>query len=84
LRLFFEAVFLQGLELGDVGGALRRAGEGVDGMRDKADALEGLVRSGVLEDPLDTRSGSQKDLAALRATNAVDAEMARLRGEVKK
>jgi len=73
-----------GTNLGDVGGALRRAGERVDGMRDKADALEGLVRSGVLEDPLDTRSGSQKDLAALRATNAVDAEMARLRGEVKK
>ena len=73
-----------GTNLGDVGGALRRAGERVDGMRDKADALEGLVTSGVLEDPLDTRSSSQKELANLRATNAVDAEMQRLRNEVRK
>lgn len=67
-----------------VGDAMRRAEDKVLGMRDKADAMDGLIQSGILEDPLDKRTGAQRELAVLKATNAVEDELAQLKAETQK
>jgi phage shock protein A len=64
-----------------VGDAMRRAQGKVQDMRDRADAMDGLIESGVLSDPLDARDPAQRELAALRATSAVDAELLQLKAE---
>ena len=70
-----------GTSMSGVGDAMRRAEDKVHGMRDKADAMDGLIQTGVLVDPLDQRSPDQRELAAIRATNAVDDELARLKAD---
>ncbi len=71
-----------GKNLGNVGDAMRRAGDKVAGMQAKADALDGLMQSGVLSDPLDNSTAAQKELNALRSTQAVDAELEKLKSEM--
>jgi phage shock protein A len=71
-----------GTDLGNVGNAMRRAGDKVQGMQAKADAMEGLIEQGVLTDPLDNRSSTEKELTALRASSAVDAELEKLKAEM--
>jgi phage shock protein A len=71
-----------GNNLGNVGDAMRRAGDKVSGMQAKADALEGLMQSGVLSDPLDASTATQKELNSLRSANAVDAELEKLKAEM--
>jgi phage shock protein A len=73
-----------GHQMGGVGDAMRRAEDKVHTMRDKADAMDGMIESGVLSDPLDSRSGTQRELAAIRATSAVDDELAQLKAETTK
>ncbi len=73
-----------GDHMSGVGDAMRRAEDKVLGMRDKADAMDGLIQSGVLTDPLDSRTAAQRELAALRATNAVDDELLQLKAETQK
>jgi phage shock protein A len=70
-----------GDHMSGVGDAMRRAEDKALGMRDKADAMEGLIESGVLRDPLDNRTDTQRQLAALRATNAIDDELQALKAE---
>jgi phage shock protein A len=70
-----------GDHMSGVGDAMRRAQDKVHSMRDKADAMDGLIQSGVLSDPFDNRSDTQRQLAALRATNAVEDELALLKSE---
>lgn len=65
----------------NAGETLRRADDKVAGMRAKAEAMEGLLDSGVLSDPLDGRTRAQKDLDALRVGSAIDADLARLKAE---
>ncbi len=74
---------LTGLDghLGGTGDAMRRASERVEGMRDKADALGRMLDHGVLTDQFDDRSASKRELDALKATTAVDDELARLKAE---
>ncbi len=71
-----------GKNLGNVGDAMRRAGDKVAGMQAKADALDGLMQSGVLSDPLDNSTAAQKELNSLRSTQAVDAELEKLKSEM--
>jgi phage shock protein A len=71
-----------GNNLGNVGDAMRRAGDKVQGMQAKADALEGLMQSGVLSDPLDNSTAAQKELNTLRASQSVDAELEKLKAEM--
>jgi phage shock protein A len=71
-----------GENLGNVGDAMRRAGDKVSGMQAKADALEGLMESGVLSDLLDNGTAAQKELNSLRSANAVDAELEKLKAEM--
>jgi phage shock protein A len=71
-----------GNNLGNVGDAMRRAGDKVQGMQAKADALEGLMQSGVLSDPLDNSTAAQKEMNALRASQSVDADLEKLKAEM--
>ncbi|WP_158810861.1 PspA/IM30 family protein [Beijerinckia sp. L45] len=77
---------LTGLDnrLGGTSDALRRAQEKVHGMRDRADALEGMVERGQLTDQSDPRTATQRELAVMRATNAVDDELAQLKAAAPK
>ena len=67
-----------------VGDAMRRAEDKVSAMRDKADAMDGLIQSGVLSDPMDGRTSVQHELAALRVTSAVEDELLQLKGQATK
>ena len=73
-----------GGHLGGTSDALRRANAKVEGMRDKADALGGMLEAGVLTDQFDDRSSTKRELDALKATSAVDDELARLKYESRK
>jgi phage shock protein A len=44
--------------------------------------MDGLMAAGVLNDPLDQRSQTDKDLDQLRASSGVDADLARLKAEM--
>jgi phage shock protein A len=61
---------------------LRRAEDKVSGMRDKAAAMDGLVESGVLVDPLDNRPKEQRELDALRVGSAIDTDLEKLKAEL--
>jgi phage shock protein A len=71
-----------GSQLGNVGDTLRRAKDKVEGIQARADALEGMLEAGVLTDPLDSRSATDRELDQLRSTSAVDADLERLRQEI--
>ena len=71
-----------GNKLGGTGEAMKRAGDKVEAMRNKADAMEGLIQTGVLSDPLDNRTPVQKQLGELRQTSAIDADLERLKAEM--
>ena len=73
-----------GGHLGGTADTLRRANAKVEDMRDKADALGGMLEAGVLTDQFDDRSGTKRELDALKATSAVDDELAKLKYEARK
>lgn len=66
----------------NAGDTLRRAGDKVEGMRAKAEAMDSLLDSGVLTDPLDSKTRSEKELDALRVGSAIDADLAKLKAEI--
>ena len=53
-------------------------------MRDRADALGGMLEAGVLTDQFDGRSATKRELDALKATSAVDDELAKLKYETRR
>ena len=71
-----------GDRLGGVGDALHRAEDKMLGMRDKADAMDSLMEQGLLNDPLDKRSRTDKEMAALRDAHFVDAQLEQLKAEI--
>ena len=73
-----------GDRLSGTGDALRRAEDKVHGMRDRADAMEGMMQSGLLTDQFDSRDAGRREIAALRVGNAVDDELLRLKADVAK
>ena len=73
-----------GGHLGNTADALRRANAKVESVRDKADALGGMLEAGVLTDQFDDRSATRRELDALKATSAVDDELAKLKHETRK
>jgi phage shock protein A len=75
---------LTGNRLGQVGDTMRRAEDKVTGAQAKADAMDGLLKAGILNDPLDRRSSSEKELDALRNNSAVDTELEKLKAELGK
>ena len=71
-----------GSSVGNVGETLRRADDKVAGMRAKADAMEGLIESGVLSDPLDNKTRTDRELDALRVSSAIDSDLEKLKAEL--
>ncbi|OCB02640.1 phage shock protein A [Acidithiobacillus ferrivorans] len=66
------------------GDAMRRAQDRTQYMAAKAVAMDGLMESGALNDPLDNRSQTEKELDKVRVTNGVDDDLARLKAEMTK
>jgi len=73
-----------GNRLGQVGDTMRRAEDKVAGAQAKADAMDGLLKAGILNDPLDHRSSAEKELDAMRSNSAIDAELEKLKAELGK
>ncbi len=73
-----------GQGMGDAGEAMRRAQERTQQMESKAAAMDGLMESGALNDPLDGRSQVEKELDKMRATGGVEDELAQLKAEMAK
>jgi phage shock protein A len=71
-----------GNRLGGVGDALHRAEDKMLGMRDKADAMDSLMQQGLLNDPLDKRTSTDKELAALRDAHMVDSQLEQLKAQM--
>ena len=68
-----------GNQLGRVGSAYQRAEDKMLGMRDKADAMDGMIQSGLLNDPLDKRDATSREIAQLRDSHAVEDELEQLK-----
>ena len=66
------------------GDAMRRAQDRTQHMAAKAVAMDGLMESGALNDPLDSRSQTEKEMDKVRATSGVDDDLARLKAEMTK
>ncbi|MHB1665904.1 PspA/IM30 family protein [Thiomonas sp.] len=67
---------------GNAGDALQRAQDKTQAMQAKAAALDSMMASGVLSDPLDHRSQVEKELDQLHASSSVDDDLARLKAEM--
>ncbi|HUW99198.1 MAG TPA: PspA/IM30 family protein [Acidiferrobacter sp.] len=70
-------------KLGGVGETVRRAKEKTEQMQARAQAVDSLAASGVLDDG-DDRSQAEKELAKLRSGSAVDSDLERLKAEINK
>ena len=73
-----------GKGMDDAGDAMRRAQGRTQNMEAKAAAMDGLMESGALNDPLDSRSQIEKELDNVRATSGVDDDLAKLKAEMAK
>jgi phage shock protein A len=78
-----EAVSGISEEMGDVGLAVQRAEDKTAQMQARAGAIDELLASGALEDATATPGGDiRAELDRISATSGVDAELARLKGEL--
>ncbi len=73
-----------GKGMDDAGEAMRRAQDRTQQMESKATAMDGLIESGALNDPLDHRSHTDKEMDQVRASSGVDDDLARLKAEMAK
>lgn len=71
-----------GKKLGGAGDSLRRAEDKMLSMRDRADAMDSLMQQGLLTDPTDKRSATERELAQLRDGHALEQQLAQLKAEV--
>jgi phage shock protein A len=71
-----------GDRLGGVGETYQRAQDRMLATRDKADAMDAMIEQGIINDPLDKRSASDRELAALRDKHAVDDDLAALKAQI--
>lgn len=71
-----------GKGLDDGGEALRRAQDRTEQMQAKAQAVDGLLETGAITDPLDQRSQVERELDKLRSTSGVEDELSRLKAEI--
>lgn len=69
-------------DMADVGMAMERAEGKVETMRARAGAIDELLESGALEDLSASGDSIDRELAQLSSQSAVDADLARLRGEI--
>jgi phage shock protein A len=70
-------------EMGDVGLAIQRAEDKTEQMKARAGAIDELMASGALDDAISgPRDDIQAELDRMGASHDVDAELARLKGEI--
>jgi phage shock protein A len=77
-----EAATGIGEEMADTGLAIQRAQDKTEQMQARAAAVDELVAAGTLEDYTSSGTTLDRELAQIQAGNQVDAELARLKGEV--
>jgi len=77
-----QAITGVGDQLGRVGSAYGRAEDKMLAMRDKADAMDGMIRQGLLTDSLDKRDAATREIAQLRSEHAVEDDLARLKRQL--
>lgn len=65
--------------ISDAGEALQRATQKASSLQHQAEAMNSLMDSGVISDPLDSRSQAEKELAAMTGSSSVDDELAELK-----
>jgi phage shock protein A len=68
--------------LDDAGDALRRVQDRTAHEQAKAQAMDGLLESGIMNDPLDHRTQTEREMDKLRATSGVDDDLTRLKAEL--
>ena len=72
-------------EMADIGSAIDRAQNKTDEMKARAEAIDELVDAGTLEDQTgDKKDDIDRELAKISNKNSVDAELERLKNEMKK
>ena len=72
-------------EMADIGSAIDRAQNKTDEMKARAEAIDELVDAGTLEDLTgDKKDDIERELAKISKKNSVDAELERLKNEMKK
>lgn len=69
-------------EMGDVGLAIQRAEDRTAQLQSRAGAIDELLASGALDDLTGSSDPIQAELDKVTATSGVDAELARLKGEL--
>jgi phage shock protein A len=77
-----EAATGIGEEMADTGLAIERARDKTEQMQARAAAVDELVASGTLEDYTSTGTELDRELAQVSASQQVDADLARLKGEL--
>jgi phage shock protein A len=77
-----EAATGIGEQMADTGLAIQRAKDKTEEMQARASAIEELTAAGTLEDFTDDRTQLDRELEALTSSSQVDAELARLKGEL--
>ncbi|MCW2959789.1 MAG: PspA/IM30 family protein [Thermoleophilia bacterium] len=77
-----EAVSGISEEMGDVGLAMQRAEDRTQQLQARAGALDGLLASGALEDLSQSSDPIQQELDRVAAGSDIDAELARIKGEL--
>jgi phage shock protein A len=77
-----EAATGIGEEMADTGLAIERARDKTDQMQARAAAVDELVDSGTLEDYTSTGTALDRELAQISASQQVDADLERLKGEL--
>ncbi|MEY2335434.1 PspA/IM30 family protein [Acidithiobacillus ferrianus] len=68
--------------LDDAGDALHRMQDRTAHEQAKAQAMDGLLASGIIDDPLDHRTQTEREMDKLRATSGVDDDLARLKADL--
>ncbi|QSO50795.1 PspA/IM30 family protein [Alicyclobacillus curvatus] len=79
-----ESITGIGKELGGVAETMQRAQDKTDQMVARASAIDSLTDEGVLEDPLDKRDKTTRELDDIRKHAAVDDELERMKQELNK
>ena len=77
-----EAATGIGEQMADTGLAIQRAKDKTEQMQARAGAMDELMASGALEDFTSDQTPLDRDLAALTTQSEVDADLARLKGEL--
>jgi phage shock protein A len=77
-----EAATGIGEEMADTGLAIQRAQDKTEQLQARAAAMDELVEAGTLEDYTSTSTALDRELAQIQTGNQVEAELARLRGEI--